>query len=141
MNFRFHRRLVYWNIVILLLVVLLSGFNFPLSILALAVGILLTLLVSYALKLRVATPLSELFTTIQKIGDGDLQQRVSVKGDPEVAELVRVTNTMVRNLEDKEENLRGSQRKVDSFVDAMTEGVMLLDGGGRIVLPTEPFRE
>jgi len=139
MNFRFHRRLVYWNIVILLLVVLLSGFNFPLSILALAVGILLTLLVSYALKLRVATPLSELFTTIQKIGDGDLQQRVSVKGDPEVAELVRVTNTMVRNLEDKEKDLRGSQRKVDSFVDAMTEGVMLLDRGGRIVLANRAF--
>jgi two-component system phosphate regulon sensor histidine kinase PhoR len=139
MNFRFHRRLVFWNIVILLLVVFISGFNFPFSIVALAVGVLLTMLVSYALKLRVAAPLSELFTAIQKVGDGDLQQRVPVKGDAEVAELVRATNTMVRNLGDTERQLRGSQIKVDSCVDAMTEGVMLLNAGGRITLANRAF--
>jgi two-component system phosphate regulon sensor histidine kinase PhoR len=139
MIFRFHRRLVFWNLVILLLVVLISGFNFPFSIFALAAGILLTLLVSYALKLRVATPLSELFTAIQKVGDGDLQQRVPVKGDAEVSELVRATNTMLRNLGGTEKQLRESQRKVDSFVDAMTEGVMLLDAGGRITLANRAF--
>jgi two-component system, OmpR family, phosphate regulon sensor histidine kinase PhoR len=139
MTFRFHRRLVFWNIVILLLVVLISGFSFPFSIVALAVGVLLTLLVSYALKLRVAAPLSELSAAIQKIGDGDLQQRVPVKGDSEVAELLRATNTMVRNLGDAEKRLRGSQRRVDSFVDAMTEGVILLDAGGRIALANRGF--
>ena len=87
--FRFHRRLVFWNLIILLLVVLISGFNFPFSIFAVAVGFLLTMLVSYALKLRVAAPLSELFNAIQKVGDGDLQQRVPVKGDPEVAVWLR----------------------------------------------------
>ncbi len=108
MTFRFHRRLVFWNIVILLLVVLISGLNFPTSLLALAVGVLLTLLVSYALKLRVAAPLTELFTRdSEDVGDGDLQQRVPVKGDPEVAELLRATNTMARNLGDTEKQLRG----------------------------------
>ncbi|HZI50408.1 MAG TPA: ATP-binding protein [Terriglobia bacterium] len=139
MTFRFHRRLVFWNIVILVLVVLISGFNFPYSLVALAAGILLTLLVSYALKLRVAAPLGELFGAIQKIGDGDLQQRIAVSGDPEVSELVRATNTMVRNLGDTERQLRGSQRQVDSFVDAMTEGVMLIDPGGRITLSNRAF--
>jgi len=139
MTFRFHRRLIFWNIVILVLVVLISGFNFPYSVVALIAGVLLTLLVSYALKMRVAAPLSELFSAIQKVGDGDLQQRVAIKGDPEVAELVRVTNTMVRNLGETDRQLRGSQRKVDSFVDAMTEGVMLLDAGGRITMSNRAF--
>ena len=139
MMFRFHRRLVFWNLIILLLVVLISGFNFPFSIFAVAVGFLLTMLVSYALKLRVAAPLSELFNAIQKVGDGDLQQRVPVKGDPEVAELVRATNTMFRNLGGTEKQLLESQRKVNSFVDAMTEGVMLLDAGGRITLANRAF--
>ncbi|HET9943216.1 MAG TPA: histidine kinase dimerization/phospho-acceptor domain-containing protein, partial [Terriglobia bacterium] len=139
MTFRFHRRLIFWNIVLLLLVVLISGFNFPYSLIALVAGFLLTLLVSYALKMRVAAPLSELYSAIQKIGDGDFKQRVPVKGDPEVAELLRATNTMVRNLGEAEQRLRGSQRKVDSFVDAMTEGVMLLDAGGRITLSNRAF--
>ena len=94
MTFRFHRRLVFWNIVILLVVILIDGFDWKLSLLALAAGILLTLLVSYALKLRVAAPLSELWSTMQKIGDGDLQQRVPIKGDTEVADLLRVANGM-----------------------------------------------
>jgi two-component system phosphate regulon sensor histidine kinase PhoR len=139
MTFRLHRRLIFWNIVIIVFVVLVSGFNFPYSLFAIAAGFLMTLLVSYALKLRISTPLSELFAAIQKVGDGDLQQRVAVQGDPEVAELVRATNTMVRNLGDTEKMLRGSQRKVDSFVDAMTEGVMLLDAGGRITLSNRAF--
>ena len=63
MTFRFHRRLALWNILILLLVILISGLNFPpLSLLALTVGVLSTLLVSYALKLRVSVPLADLLT-------------------------------------------------------------------------------
>ena len=139
MIFRFHRRFIFWNIVILLLVVLISGFNFPYSLVALSAGILLTLLVSYALKMRVTAPLSQLFTAIQKIGAGDLQQRVAVTGDPEVSELVRATNTMARSLGDAEQQLRGSQRKVDSFIDAMTQAVMLLDAAGRITLWNRAF--
>lgn len=139
MTFRFHRRLVFWNIVILLLVVFIAGLDFPLSLVALAVGVLLTLLVGYALKLRVSVPLSELFTTIQKMSDGDLQQRVPVKGDAEVAELLRAANVMARNLGNTEKQLREARGDVASFVDAMTEGVITLDSGGRITLANRAF--
>ena len=137
MTFQFHRRLVFWNIVILILVILISGLNFPFSVLALAVGILLTLLGSYAIQHRVSTPLSELFTAIQKIGAGDLQQRVPVKGDREVSELLRAANAMARNLGDTEKQLREAQSEVGAFVDAMSEGVMRLDEGGRVTLANQ----
>jgi two-component system phosphate regulon sensor histidine kinase PhoR len=139
MTFRFHRRLVFWNIVILLLVILISGLTFPFSVLAMATGVLLTLLVSYALKHRVSEPLSELFSAIQKMGAGDLQQRVPVKGDAEVSELLRAANMMARNLGDTEKQLRETQSDVDSFVNAMSEGVMRLDEGGRITLANHAF--
>jgi two-component system phosphate regulon sensor histidine kinase PhoR len=139
MTFRFHRRLVFWNIVILLVVILIDGFDWKLSLLALAAGILLTLLVSYALKLRVAAPLSELWSTMQKIGDGDLQQRVPIKGDTEVADLLRVANGMARNLNEREKLLREAQTRADSSLEAMTEGVILLDSGGRITLINRAF--
>jgi len=46
---------------------------------------------------------------------------------------------MFRNLGGTEKQLLESQRKVNSFVDAMTEGVMLLDAGGRITLANRAF--
>ncbi|HTG72528.1 MAG TPA: ATP-binding protein [Terriglobia bacterium] len=141
MTFRFHRRLALWNILILLLVVLISGLNFPLSLLALTVGVLSTLLVSYVLKLRVSAPLAELFAAIQKMGGGDLQQRVPVKGDPEVAELLRATNTMARHLGSTEKQLQEAHGDMDSFVDAMTEAVLRLDADGRIALANPAFKK
>src|SRR5262252_8389488 len=123
MTFRFHRRLIFWNIVILLVVILIDGFDWQLSFFALAAGILLTLVVSYALKQRVVVPLSDLLSMIQKIGEGELHQRVPVKGDTEVAELLRIANGMARNLDEREKLLLEAQTKADSSLEAMTEGV------------------
>jgi two-component system, OmpR family, phosphate regulon sensor histidine kinase PhoR len=139
MSFRFHRRLIFWNIAILLFVLFIDGPSFPLSLLALSAGVLLTLLVGYALKLRVSQPLAELCSAIQKIGDGDLAQRVPVKGDPEIAELLRATNSMARHLAAIGRQLRDAQGKVDSFVNAMTEAVILVDSAGRITLANRAF--
>jgi two-component system phosphate regulon sensor histidine kinase PhoR len=139
MTFRFHRRLIVWNIVILLLVLFIDGPSFPLSLVALSVGVLLTLVVSYALKVRVSVPLSDLSSAIQKIGDGDLSQRVPIKGDREVAELLSATNAMARHLNDTGKQLRDAVGRVDSFVNAMTEAVMLIDAGGRITLANRAF--
>src|SRR5262245_60117081 len=139
MTFRFHRRLVLWNVIVLLLVVFIAGSSVARSLVALAAGILLTLLIRYILKVRVASPLSELFSAIQKISDGDLTQRVPVKGDADVAELLRATNKMARHLQDEANQLQQGRRKAESFVDAMTEGVMLLDSAGRITVANRAF--
>jgi two-component system phosphate regulon sensor histidine kinase PhoR len=139
MTFRFHRRLVFWNIVILLIVILIDGFDWTLSFLAFGSGLLLTLLAGYTLKLRVAAPLSELASIMQKIGEGDLQQRVPIKGDAEVAELLRAANSMARSLNDREKLLREAQTKANSSLEAMTEGLILLDSGGRITLANRAF--
>src|SRR5262245_59478877 len=139
MTFRFHRRLVLWNVIVLLLVVFIAGSNPARSVVALAVGILLTLLIRYILRVRVASPLSELFSAIQKISAGDLTQRVPVKGDADVAELLRATNMMARRLQDDANQLQQGRRRAESFVDAMTEGVMLLDSAGRITIANRAF--
>ena len=73
------------------------------------------------------------------MGGGDLQQRVPVKGDAEVAELLRATNTMARHLGSTEKQLREVQGDLDSFVDAMTQAVLRLDAGGRIALANRAF--
>jgi two-component system, OmpR family, phosphate regulon sensor histidine kinase PhoR len=130
--FRFHRRLIYWNAIILVLVVLLINANPVRSVTALLVGIVLTALVSHSLKSRVAGPLSDLSYTVQKISEGDLEQRVPIKGDADVSELLRRVNALTRGFASTERVLRDRLQKAESFLQAMVEGVMILDRGGRI---------
>jgi two-component system phosphate regulon sensor histidine kinase PhoR len=132
--FRFHRRLIYWNALILVIAVLIVGANPVRSATALAVGILLTLLVSHTLKLRVANPLSELSYTIRKVSEGDLEQRVPIKGDADVSDLLRGVNAVTRGFASTEKDLRERLQKAESFLQAMGEGVMILDRGGRVTL-------
>ena len=139
MTFRFHRRLAFWNVLILLLVVFITDATLTRSILALATGIVLIWVVSQALKRRIAKPLSDLHSTIQKIVDGDLEQRVPVQGDANIAELLRVVNMMVRLLNDAGNQIHEGRKKVESFVNAMTEGVLLVDAGGGILLANRAF--
>jgi two-component system phosphate regulon sensor histidine kinase PhoR len=68
-----------------------------------------------------------------------LTQRVAVKGDTEISELLRSTNIVARRLSSTDLQLREALERVDSFVNAMTEGVMLLDASGRIMLANRAF--
>jgi two-component system phosphate regulon sensor histidine kinase PhoR len=99
---------------------------------AVVVGILLTLVISHALKLRVASPLSELSYTIKKVSEGDLEQRIPIRGDTGVSELLRGVNTVIRGFASAEKDLRERLQKAESFLQAMGEGVMILDRGGRV---------
>ena len=132
--FRFHRRLIYWNTLILILVIFILGGNPVRSVAALIAGILLTLVISYALKLRVAIPLSDLSSTIRRVSEGDLEQRTPIKGDADVAELLRAVNAVTRGFAATEKDLRERLQKAESFLQAMGEGVMILDSGGRVTL-------
>jgi two-component system phosphate regulon sensor histidine kinase PhoR len=132
--FGFHRRLIYWNIFILAIVVLVLGGTPARIAAALSLGILLTLLFSHALKLRVAVPLSDLHFTIRQLTEGDFEQRLPLRGDADIAELLRSVNAMSKSFGALQQNLRERLQKAESFLQAMGEGVMILDNGGRITL-------
>lgn len=64
------------------------------------VGVLLvTLLLTWWVAGRVLTPLRRLTETVQAIGESDLTQRLSVRGDGEIAELARRFNEMMDRLQ------------------------------------------
>jgi two-component system phosphate regulon sensor histidine kinase PhoR len=139
--FRFHRRLVYWNFLILLLVVFVPGGGAVRSGLALIVGFVLTLFASHMLKLRVANPLSELLSMVHRVSEGDLEQRAPIKGDADVLELLRGVNSLTRKFESAEKDLRDRLQKAESFLQAMVEGVMILDSSGRITFNNRSVRK
>jgi two-component system phosphate regulon sensor histidine kinase PhoR len=132
--FRFYRRLIYWNVLILILVVLVLGGSAGRIAAALTLGILLTLLASHTLKLRVAVPMSDLSFAIKELTDGNFEQRLQLKGDADIAELLRSVNAMSRSFGLLQQHLRERLQKAESFLQAMVEGVMILDNGGRITV-------
>jgi signal transduction histidine kinase len=114
--FRFHRRLIYWNIVILAIVILVLGGTPGRIAVALSLGIFLTLLVSQTLKLRVAVPLADLSSTIRQLTEGDFEQRLPLRGDEDIAELLRSVNAMSRSFGALQQNLRERLQKAESFL-------------------------
>ncbi|MFC7703423.1 ATP-binding protein [Plastorhodobacter daqingensis] len=89
---------------------------------------------------RLARPVGRLAAAAERVGEGDLNQRViEEKGDDEIATLGRVFNQMTRQLARQREALlentrqiEGRRRLFDSVLSSVTAGVIGLDAAGRI---------
>ena len=77
--------------------------------LVLLIIVLLIVLVGYVVSGLVTQPVSELVSAVQAVARGDLDRKVSAKGDVEVATLGRVFNEMTDNLRDQMEKLEQSR--------------------------------
>ena len=71
--------------------------------------VLLIVLVGYVVSGLVTQPVSELVIAAQAVARGDLDRKVSAKGDVEVATLGRVFNEMTDNLRDQIQKLEQSR--------------------------------
>ncbi|MFP5326926.1 MAG: diguanylate cyclase [Acidimicrobiia bacterium] len=71
--------------------------------------VLLIVLVGYVVSGLVTQPVSELVTAVQAVARGDLDRKVSAKGDVEVATLGRVFNEMTDNLREQMQKLEQSR--------------------------------
>ncbi|MCP4633664.1 MAG: response regulator [candidate division Zixibacteria bacterium] len=68
----------------------------------------------------ITKPLSQIVTTVTKITDGDLTQRVSVSSNDEVGHLAISFNSMVENLEAAQQNLIKLNLELENKVDERT---------------------
>jgi two-component system phosphate regulon sensor histidine kinase PhoR len=134
MIFRLHSRLIFWN---LLLIAMIGGiFSYYRAHLLLAVAIAagLTIAFGYVLRGLISAPLRDIAAASRKLAAGDLSQRLPISGDEEIAALGNSLNTMAKSLSEQLQALSEGKRRLESIVGAMTEGVMVLDGGGSISL-------
>ena len=69
------------------------------------IAVAVALLMTFFLSRRILAPVKALTATAHRLGNGDLSQRVEVRGKDEVSELGRTFNSMASNLE-KAEQLR-----------------------------------
>ncbi|HHY09005.1 MAG TPA: HAMP domain-containing histidine kinase [Firmicutes bacterium] len=80
-------------------------------------------------------PLNQLLTVVRRVGQGDLEQKVEIKGSDEISFLGREFNEMARNLRKMEEfrikltndlahELRTPLAGIQAYVEAMHDGVL-----------------
>jgi two-component system, OmpR family, phosphate regulon sensor histidine kinase PhoR len=109
-------------------------------LLAVTVAVGLTLLFGYLVHGLISVPLRNIAIGARKLAAGDLQQRLPISGDEEIAALGNSLNTMAENLEARMRDLTDGKQRLEMIVAAMTEGVLVLDREGRITLTNASIR-
>src|SRR5215468_6754566 len=136
MAFRLHSRLIAWNLLIVFLISFFLAFFLTHAQLALfmVLAIGLTLTFGYGVSLVVARPLRRISVASRKLAAGHLNQRLPITGDEEIAALGTSLNTMAQTLSEKIQALSDGKQQLELILEAMEQGVMVLDRDARITL-------
>ncbi|MBU0500954.1 MAG: HAMP domain-containing protein [Gammaproteobacteria bacterium] len=89
----------------------------------------------------VLVPLSRLSLANEALSQGDLNSRVDLKGRDELARLGTAFNRMAENLQTTLRRLSESEAFLESLVDAIPDGVRVIDAGYRVRLANRTYRE
>src|SRR5437773_803182 len=111
----------------------------------LAVAVLIaagmTLIFGYLIRGLISSPLHKMAVAARKLAAGDLQHRLPISGEEEIAALGNSLNTMAENLSARMQELSEGKQRLELIVGAMSEGVMVLDSAGRIALTNRSVRD
>jgi two-component system phosphate regulon sensor histidine kinase PhoR len=108
---------------------------------ATGVAVLVAILLSSVAAAWTSRPLRMLTRTARRMAAGDLQSRTRAQGPDEVAELGRALDQLAANLSRTLAELRSERDLLGRILEAMREGVLVLDAGGRVVLVNGALRE
>ncbi len=105
-----------------------------LLLMALALGVLLSLGVAWLVARGINRPLRELTATARAIAGGDLSRRVRRYPPHEVGQLGRAFDEMADHLEQRLDEVCQAASRQQAILLGMMEGVMLCDQHGRVLL-------
>ncbi|HEY2384961.1 MAG TPA: ATP-binding protein [Terriglobia bacterium] len=142
MAFRLHSRLVAWNLLLVLVLSFFLAFFLSSAQLALViiVAVSLTFTFGYGVRIIVARPLRRISVVSRKLAAGHLDQRLPITGDEEIAALGTSLNTMAQTLSGKIQALSDGKQQLELILEAMEQGVMVLDREARITLTNSSLR-
>ena len=89
--------------------------------------------VAYLLTRSLTRPLEKLRFMTSRVASGDFSFRTSVHRSDELGELADSLNSMAGQLEARAQELTEETQRTSGVLTAMTEGVLLVDGSGRLV--------
>jgi two-component system phosphate regulon sensor histidine kinase PhoR len=106
--------------------------------LALIFGLLLLFIVaaivSYRVALNVTRPLERMTSAAKRMANMDYAIRVPEGGRDEVGELARALNAMTESLQEQLDEIRQNGTRLQSVLDNMTSGAVMIAHDGRITL-------
>jgi len=102
--------------------------------LAIFIAVGLTVVFGYVVRGLISRPLREIAAASKKLASGNLEQRLPITGDEEIAALGTSLNTMAQTLSAKIHELSDGKQRLELILEAMGQGVMVLDRSGRVSL-------
>jgi two-component system phosphate regulon sensor histidine kinase PhoR len=90
------------------------------------------LLIAFICARRITSPIRKIDAFAQKVRQGDLTGTLIVTSSDEIGQLAKSINHMVMEQQDKIRLASEESQKIDAAFAGMTEGVLILDGEGRV---------
>jgi two-component system phosphate regulon sensor histidine kinase PhoR len=103
-----------------------------LAVIVFAAGV--ALLLGIAVHRLVSAPLRDIAEASHQLAIGNLEYRVPEAGDTDLAIVSSSLNRMAVTLNQKMVELEEDRRRFESIVNAMSSGVVVFDGEGRVVI-------
>ncbi|WP_018128019.1 sensor histidine kinase [Balneola vulgaris] len=90
--------------------------------------LMLGLLIAFYLYRSIARPLRKLIDSVNEFGRGNLEQRIKVKSDDEIAQVANAFNAMAENLQRQ----TISTEYLDNVLESISEGIFVTDISGKV---------
>ena len=111
------------------------------TLVALAVALAFALGLAWVAAALLASRLRALAATAGRYAHGDLSRRSGEYGDDEIGQLGRTLDDAFRELHSRVAELERSRTRVAAILSGMVEGVVVVDGDGRMQLVNDSARE
>ena len=111
----------------------LNSEMFTLILEALALGLLISILLSFLLAKTMVTPLHRLTDGLQEVAEGDFSRKLEVESRDEIGQLTESFNSMAQQLESTIAAVENERNKLDTLFLHMADGVVAFDQQGRVI--------
>jgi two-component system, OmpR family, phosphate regulon sensor histidine kinase PhoR len=98
-----------------------------------AILLIPTLAVAYLLTRSIISPIERLRHMTARVASGDLAYRTSIHTKDELGDLAESLNSMATQLESRAGQLTAEMERSTGVLEAMSEGVLLIDADGRLL--------
>ena len=111
----------------------LNGEMSPLILEALALGLVISILLSFLLSKTMVTPLQRLTDGLQEVAAGDFSKKLEVTSRDEIGQLTESFNSMAGQLQNTIAAVRNERNKLDTLFLHMADGVVAFDREGKVI--------
>jgi len=111
----------------------LNAEMFQLILEALALGMVISILLSFLLAKTMVNPLQRLTRGLEEVAEGDFSKSLEVTSQDEIGQLTESFNTMAQQLETTVAAVENERNKLNTLFQHMADGVVAFDHAGGVI--------